>query len=150
MVLLEFTIQVAASLKPVWDYFSRFEAITEWDPNTKGCKPLKKVPGEIGSTYEVTTVFNGSESVVEYTATDYKELSKIALNGHNKQITAIDEILFREVGPNRTEVTYRADITLNGVLWLFTPFIKGSLKDLEENAKKGMLKKSEEMFGKAN
>lgn len=49
MVLLEFTIAVNAELERVWTYFSRFEAIPEWDPNTRSAKVLKKVPGEVGS-----------------------------------------------------------------------------------------------------
>jgi ligand-binding SRPBCC domain-containing protein len=44
MVHLEFTIPVNANLQTVWDYFSRFEIVPEWDPNTKVVRTLKKTP----------------------------------------------------------------------------------------------------------
>lgn len=85
---------------------------------------------------------------MHYTATAYKPMSMISLHGHNKQITAIDEISFVPVSSHVTNVTYRANITLNGILCLFTPFIRSGLNELTETAKNGMLKRSQELFGK--
>lgn len=148
MVLLEFTIPVNAELKRVWDYFSRFEIITEWDPNTRGCKPLRKTANEVGSEYEIITFFNGTTSTVHYVTTLYQPMQQISLHGTNNEITAIDEIIFTPVTDRITNVTYRANITLNGIRCLFTPFIKGALNELTEVAKGGMIKRSEELFGR--
>jgi|JI9StandDraft_1071089.scaffolds.fasta_scaffold249533_1 hypothetical protein len=148
MVHLEFTIPVNANLERVWAYFSRFEVITEWDPNTRGCKVIKKTPQEVGSEYDIITVFNDSTSVVRYVATHYKPMQMISLHGQNDDITAIDEIIFTPVNDRITNVTYIANITLNGFKCCFTPFIRGALRELSDTAKKGMLRRSEELFGK--
>ena len=41
MVFLNYTILVKAPLPKVWSYFSRFETISEWDPNVKSAKISK-------------------------------------------------------------------------------------------------------------
>jgi hypothetical protein len=46
-------------------------------------------------------------------------------------------------------VIYRADISLRGVLWLFTPFIISGLNKITLVARDGCLNKAKEMFGKA-
>lgn len=60
MVLLSYSIQVKAPRQQVWDYFSRFERIEEWDPNVSKSKVGKRMPELIGTTYDLVTVFNGN------------------------------------------------------------------------------------------
>ena len=64
-------------------------------------------------------------------------------------IQALDEIHFREKG-EQTEIQYKADISLRGFYFLFTPFIKGGLNQLTVEAKSGMKKKCEELFGETH
>lgn len=94
------------------------------------------------------TEFNGNETTVHYTMFEYKPMQKVALKGVNKEITAIDEIIFTPVNEKMTNVTYNANIVLNGFRWLFTPFILKPLNDLRKDAHKGLIKRSEEVFGK--
>ena len=66
----------------------------------------------------------------------------IKVVGKNTMITAIDVMKFKAKGEN-TEVTYEADISLNHIFSLATPFIKSDLNTLCEEAKRGMQAKSE-------
>ena len=52
-------------------------------------------------------------------------------------ITAIDEISFQSKADG-TEIKYEADITLNHIFCLATPFIKGDLQTLANEAESGM------------
>jgi hypothetical protein len=91
----------------------------------------------------VHTQFNGETSILQYVTVYYKPCERISLEGRNKEITAIDDIIFTRVNDRVTNVTYRANITLNGFRCLFTLFVKSALSELAEIAKKGMLQKSE-------
>lgn len=79
--------------------------------------------------------------------TGYEKFNKIELYGKNTMVEAVDEILFREKGQG-TEIEYRADIRLRHIFGLFTPFIRKDLDHLVVEAKAGMIKKCEELFGK--
>jgi uncharacterized protein YndB with AHSA1/START domain len=59
MVKLSFTVYVPAPLEKVWNYFSNFENVAEWDPNTPYVKLTKATPEKIGSLYDVKTMFKG-------------------------------------------------------------------------------------------
>jgi hypothetical protein len=148
MVKLHFTVPVAASLDKVWAEFSRFEAVPDWDPNTVSCKPIRKTPEEIGSVYEVEAMFAGSQSKVTYTTTKYVPKEMVQWVGGNDKINAIDEISFKPIDANTTWLTYQANITLKGFKWLFTPFAMPGLIKLQEDGKKGMIERTEKLFGK--
>ncbi len=45
-------------------------------------------------------------------------------------ITAVDEIICTRKDSKTTMVKYRADISLRGFLWLFTPFIRSGLNKI--------------------
>lgn len=61
MVKLAFTVYVPASLPKVWDFFSKFENLPQWDPNTPSVIPKIKTPNMIGTVYDVKTLFKGKE-----------------------------------------------------------------------------------------
>jgi len=58
MVNLSYKLQIEADMNEVWEYFSQFHKITEWDPNTRKCEIVEKKKGEVGSIYNITTFFN--------------------------------------------------------------------------------------------
>ena len=102
MVLLSFILRCQAPVEPLWDYLADFENSVEWDPGVRKAKLAQTFPKKIGTTYDLITVFNGTEADVVYRIIEYDKLSKITLKGENKMITAIDEIFFKPKGPNET------------------------------------------------
>jgi hypothetical protein len=152
MVQLTFTVRIEKDLETVWNYFSDFSNIAQWDPNTRACLLVKSAPEKVGSEYKVTTVFNGNESEVKYVAREFRRTPTegyASFWGENDMITAFDEIICRQKGPQVTEMEYRADICLRGIKVLFTPFILCSLKEITETARTGCRDKAIEMWGKA-
>jgi hypothetical protein len=75
MVEFDFEVEVEAEFEVVWKYFLDFATIPEWDPNVKACKVIQRTDKEIGSTYEIISLFNGKESTVIYETMKY-EISK--------------------------------------------------------------------------
>lgn len=60
MVKLRFTVTVEKDLQAVWEYFSDFSNIVEWDPNTVRCSIIKKEEKHVGTIYNLTASFNGN------------------------------------------------------------------------------------------
>ena len=67
MVKLGFKLKINAPLSQVWQYYSNFENIVEWDPNTTYCKEVRPSPNKIGGQYLLKSLFNGKESSLIYT-----------------------------------------------------------------------------------
>lgn len=150
MVKLSFKVMIGKDFETVWRYFSEFSNITQWDPNTPACQVRKSVEGKVGSVYDITSLFNGSESQLVYTTRAYTKTDKegyISLYGENNMIRALDEITCRSRGSNKTELEYKADICLRGIAVLVTPFILRPLSKLAEVARVGCRDKARELWG---
>ena len=148
MVLLSYTIQVRAKLQEVWEYFSKFENIKEWDPNVRKATVRNSPPELLGTTYDLVTVFKGNESEIVYTLVEYEPKRRITVKGKNSMITAIDDISFREVNEGITEIHYEAEISLNHILCCCTCFIRKDLERLAELTEQGMKERCRELYGK--
>lgn len=66
MVLLTFILRVQAPIEPLWDYLADFENSEEWDPGVVKAKLAQSFPKKIGTSYDLITVFNGTEADVVY------------------------------------------------------------------------------------
>ena len=66
MVLLNFTVLVRAPLPKVWSYFSRFENVSEWDPNIKSSVISHKTENMVGTKFDLVTLFKGKEAEISY------------------------------------------------------------------------------------
>jgi hypothetical protein len=144
MVKLSFKVKINSALSQVWEYYSNFENIVEWDPNTTHCEEIKATANKIGSQYLLKSIFNQNESTLIYTVCAIEvapSQCRIELIGLNKNVECIDEITLIAQG-NETILEYRADICLRGIKVLLTPFILGSLSRLAEDCKEGVLKRS--------
>ena len=60
MVKLGFKLKIDCELSEVWGYYSNFENIVDWDPNTSYCKQIKSTANQIGSQFLLKSIFNGN------------------------------------------------------------------------------------------
>jgi hypothetical protein len=72
MVKLSFTVTIDKDFETVWEYYSDFSKIVEWDPNTVKCSIIKKEDKNVGNIYNLTSSFNGNESEIIYTMKAYQ------------------------------------------------------------------------------
>lgn len=147
MVKLSFTVYVPAPLEKVWNYFSNFETVAEWDPNTPYVKLMKETPQKIGSLYDVKTLWKGKVHEFEYKMVEYEKFKKVTFETSNFTTSTVDQITFEEKLPG-TNVTYTGDICLRHVFKVITPLIMDDLNKLAQTAEAGFRKRSEEVFGK--
>lgn len=130
------TVVAAAPIETVFPYLADFANAAEWDAGTVSCRRLSG-DGGVGTTYENVSSFRGRETTLTYAVTEYVENERLVLRGANKTVTAVDTMSFQAV-PQGTRVTYNADFTFKGAAALLTPFLKGPLNKLGDDAERSL------------
>ena len=138
---LKRTVTVQKPLDEVFAYLSDFTTTTEWDPGT--VKTVRTSgDGTFGTEYQNTSTFAGRQTQLTYVVVDLVPNRHIALRGENKSVIANDTMTFRETGSDtetaRTEVTYTADFTFEGITRLIAPLMKPAFTRLGNEAEAGM------------
>lgn len=137
-VTLSATVMSPKSMDEVFAYMSDFTTTTEWDPATVITEKLSG-DGTLGTQYRNTTEFNGNQTQLIYTVTDYRLNDRIELRGENKTLHAVDTITFRRKSEG-TQVTYTAQFTFKGIFRLVSPFLRPAFGKLETGAEVGLRK----------
>jgi carbon monoxide dehydrogenase subunit G len=107
-----FTVDKPADV--VVSYLADFSNAVDWDPGTQSCERQETGPVMVGSTWRNVSKFLGRETVLHYRL-EALEPGHVTLIGANKTATSADDITVRDTPPNGSEVTYEADIELDGL-----------------------------------
>lgn len=130
------TVVAAQPIQTVFTYLADFANAEEWDAGTVSCRRLSGTGG-VGTTYENVSSFRGRETTLVYEVVEYADNERLVLSGANKTVTAVDTMTFETV-PEGTRVTYSADFTFKGIAALLTPFLKGPLAKLGDDAQQSL------------
>lgn len=106
----------------VLDYLKDFSNAEEWDPGTEKCTRLDSGPVQVGSRWHNESKIAGVSTELVYELTELAD-DRIVLVGKNETATSTDTIT---VVPHEggSEVTYRAEIVMNGAAKLAAPLVK--------------------------
>ncbi len=74
---------------------------------------------------------------MDYEVTAFEPGRRVVLAGSGSGVAAVDQIRF-EATPTGTRIDYVADIRLQGLMRLFTPFAGGALARIARDARDGM------------
>ena len=130
MVQVSRTFTVDKPVEFVVDYLADFGHAEQWDPGTQSCTRTDgSGPVAVGSTWRNVSKVLGRETELTYTLQTY-EPGHVVLKGENKTATSVDDIRVSDAGGGRSEVTYTADITLNGAAKLGAPVMKVEMERL--------------------
>lgn len=123
-----FTVDKPADF--VVDYLKDFSHAEAWDPGTQSCTRVGGAgPVAVGATWHNVSKVLGRETELEYRL-DTLEADHIVLVGTNKTATSTDDIRVRAVDASSSEITYTADIELNGAAKLAAPVMKVEMERL--------------------
>ena len=102
--------------------------------------------------YDLTSQIYGKQSTLRY-ETKFSEETPIRgyrrFEGENSSIKAKDEIIVVKQTENTSRVSWKADLSLKGILWALTPLGYFGFKKLESDGRQGCVKKCIELFGNA-
>lgn len=118
----------------VYAYLSDFTTSEAWDPGTVETT-LVEGDGGIGSKYHNRSVFRGRETELTYETIDLQPDRLVVMRGENKTVIARDTMSIspRPDGAG-TVLVYEADFTFKGLAKLATPFLRGDLNSLGDEA----------------
>lgn len=137
-VTLSATIVTQKPIEQAFAYMADFTTTNDWDPATVETVKLSG-DGKLGTQYRNTTQFNGSQTQLIYTVTDYRPNDRVELRGENKTLFAVDTMTFRRTSEG-TQVTYTAQFTFKGAYRLVSPFLRPAFGKLESGAEQGLRK----------
>ena len=140
MVLLSFIIKIPNSTKEeAFRFVSNFNTLSLWDPGCVSSKQTTSGDIKVGTKFDLITVFKGKQSPMQFTCTEYQPPEKVVFSGASSSVTTVDTIYFKDgEKPGTCVIEYYADIRLKGLLWLFTPVVRPSLRNIEKDAETGM------------
>lgn len=134
---VERTIEVAQPIDKVWDYLSDFRSTEEWDPPTVSTVRTSG-DGGVGTIYQNTSKFLGSETEVTYEVTEYVAPQRLQLRGDaGKSLDLLDTITLEPTATG-TKVTYHAQFHTHGAAKLAEPLLPAGLKVLADKVADSM------------
>lgn len=118
----------------VYAYLSDFTTSEQWDPGTIETV-LVEGDGGVGSVYRNRSVFRGRETELTYVTRDLQPERLIVMRGESSTVVAEDTMSISPT-PERagTVLVYEADFTFRGLARLATPFLRGPLTRLGDDA----------------
>ena len=130
-------------IEDVFDYLADFSNVRDWDPSAVESRALNGGGVAEGSRYAVISRFLGREVPITYEVTEIERPARVALLGENDSVVSLDTMSFRERPDGGTEVTYDADLQLQGARRLLDPVVGLFFRRLCERARVRM----EEVLG---
>lgn len=119
----------------VYAYLKDFTTSEQWDPGTIETT-LVEGDGGVGSRYHNRSVFRGRETELTYVTVDLQHDRLVVMHGENKTVIAQDTM---SISPGAeglgTVLVYEADFTFKGIAKIATPFLRGQLTKLGDEAK---------------
>ncbi|MEO8476865.1 MAG: SRPBCC family protein [Actinomycetota bacterium] len=135
---VERTFEVGAAPEAAFDYVADFSSAQEWDPGIPTARRLDAGPIGVGSRFELTSRFGGTEQLIHYEISEFDRPRRVTFAGDGKNFRGTDTISFASDHADRTRVTYVADLGLKGVAALALPFLRGRLDSMSDDAVAGL------------
>lgn len=137
MAILRERIETRLDPQSTFDFIADFANAEQWDPGVESSVRLNPGPLAVGARYRLGIRLAGRVAPMEYVVTRLEPGRRVVLEGAGSGVTATDDISF-EATPAGTAVDYVADIRLEGLLRLLTPFAGGAFRRTASNARLGM------------
>jgi carbon monoxide dehydrogenase subunit G len=130
MVHVERSFEVSPPVDAVVGYLQDFAHAEAWDPGTVRCtREGAGGPVEVGTTWHNVSKVRGKETELSYRL-ERLESNRLTFVGTNKTATSNDDMTFEPVARGGTRITYKSDITFNGIFRLADPFMRHEFERL--------------------
>ncbi|MCU1603249.1 MAG: polyketide cyclase [Frankiales bacterium] len=138
MVSVSRTFTVDKGVDEVVAYLADFANAEQWDPGTESCKQTSVGPVQVGTTWHNVSKIAGITTELDYTLESLQP-GKIVLVGKNDTATSTDTITVVAKGAG-SEVTYDANVELNGLAKVGAPAVKLVFEHLGNETEDGIKK----------
>lgn len=136
------TVASPATAEEVFDYLADFANTAEWDPSVRSGELLSGTPGTTGAVYRLQFGFPGLSMPLDYRIVEAEAPSegregRVEVLAKTADFTSYDVIT---VAPSDggCEVTYDADLALQGIRRPFDPFLQAAFAVIGSLARGGL------------
>lgn len=133
------SVTVDRNINEVFDFISDFSNCKEWDPGVVDSF-------KFDDKYYLNTVFKNTHNTMIYKIDFIDKPNKVVLSGNGSIIKAVDTIEFVKIEENKTQINYKANISLKGWRKPFIIFLSNALDQLGKKAMNGI----ENYYSKSN
>jgi len=137
MAILRERIETRLPIDEAFVFVADFANAEHWDPGVATSVRTTPGPVGVGARYRLGVRMRGKVAPMDYEVTAFEPGRRVVLAGSGSGVAAVDQIRF-EATPTGTRIDYVADIRLQGLMRLFTPFAGGALARIARDARDGM------------
>jgi carbon monoxide dehydrogenase subunit G len=138
MVRLHGTITTAQPIDDAFAFVADFGNLARWDPGISASERIDDGPLRVGSRFRVVSEFGRSAIPMEYTITEMEAPKRVVLEGAGSSIAAVDVITFEPTLDGGTNITYQADLSLQGPMRFLEFLFRPAFYRLGKRAMEGM------------
>ena len=122
-----------------FNYMAAFENAAVWDPGVSEATRLTEGPVALGTEFLIVAMFSGRKVPLTYHVTEIDPGSRLVLTAQTSNIRSVDEITVSASGGGSC-VTYHANLTLRGALWIANPLLGIAFKKIGDQARVGLVR----------
>jgi carbon monoxide dehydrogenase subunit G len=131
------TLVTSASVDQAFAYLAQFDNTVRWDPGVVSARALGDGPPARGSRFSLTLRLGGGNEDLAYEITEYDPPRRVVLIADGSRFVSHDEISVAASGAG-SEVTYRAELALKGLMKIGAPFAGRALRKAGDAAVAGL------------
>jgi carbon monoxide dehydrogenase subunit G len=134
-----YTTSIDSSLSPsdAFAYMAAFENVAQWDPGVVEAQRLTDGPVHLGTEFRVLTQTGKRRIPLTYRVSEFEEGSRLVLSAATSTLRSVDEVRV-VANDSGSTVTYKANLSLLGVLRIGNPFLKATLQKIGDRARDGL------------
>jgi len=137
MALYNTSINSSLSPSDAFAYMAAFENVAQWDPGVVEAQRLTDGPVHLGTEFRVLTQTGKRRIPLTYRVTEFDEGSLLVLSASTSTLRSVDEIRVTAQSSGST-VTYKANLSLQGILRVANPFLNSTLQKIGDRARDGL------------
>jgi carbon monoxide dehydrogenase subunit G len=131
------TVRTPRTPEAAFAYMADLRNFAEWDPGVKRVTQVAGSGGGPGASFDVVVKSGRGDMTLRYVTTKYDEPRSILVEARSRMLTSIDRVT---VAGSATgcQVTYDAELTLNGLLRWADFVLKPLFKRIGDRAATGL------------
>jgi dehydrogenase/reductase SDR family member 12 len=131
------SIESKLSPPEAFSYMAAFENVALWDPGVLEARRLTDGPVHLGTEFLVLTQTGKRRIALTYGVTEFEEGSRLVLSAATSTLRSVDEIRV-VASEGGSTVTYRANLSLLGILRIVNPFLTSTLQKIGDRSRDGL------------
>jgi carbon monoxide dehydrogenase subunit G len=137
MAFYRTSVSTAWSPETAFDFMADLRNFAIWDPGVSSVRLVKGAGPGLGAAFDVDVDAGPRTITLRYETTEFRRPERLVVVAATPTLISSDEIVV-ERDPGGATVTYRADLTLRGVLRFADPLLATAFRRIGDRAARGL------------